>query len=236
MRHVGADGRSLLSRRHWAVVSVPARTLLGAPVLTTTRPSQVSRARHRRDLGPARPRTSGYDGVSAAVRSPCPRTRRSRGLSTPYRRRGLSAIRDGRHEADAAVRERRTYRLLAWVLVAVHAAIVPTRRRRPGCDAGASRVATRPRVGVGEGPCELAVLAPGRVSRAPRRAARCVSGRGLSVGRPPPGRSTRRLARPPTLRACLRGSASWPPPMHLPRRVRYPRRRYRQVRDTTPVW
>jgi hypothetical protein len=88
----------------------------------------------------------------------------------------------------------------------------------------ASRPATRPRVGVTEKPPERAELAPAQVSRAPRRAARCVPSSAVSASTPPADRSTRRPAHPRTLCTCPRGSASWPPQMHLPRRMRGPRR------------
>jgi len=81
------------------------------------------------------------------------------------------------------------------------------RRPRLGgmtCGSGASAGAAQQRCGPAE-------LAPAQASRAPRRAARCVQSRVVSVGRPAADRSARRSARPPNLRARLRGSASWPP-------------------------
>jgi hypothetical protein len=72
------------------------------------------------------------------------------------------------------------------------------------CGSGAS-------AGAAQEPSGLAELAPVQVSRAPRRAARCVRSRVVSVGRPAADRSARRSARLPNLRARLRGSASWPP-------------------------
>jgi hypothetical protein len=103
--------------RFWLCLRIDLRPLQGtAPqpgVEQDAARPWVSLAPHARDLGPARPRTSGSDDVSAAVRSRCPRTCPG-GLPTPHRRRGLSPFRDGHHEAGAIARERRTHRLPTW--------------------------------------------------------------------------------------------------------------------------
>src|SRR5215471_1730197 len=94
----------------------------------------------------------------------------------------------------------------------VYGATVST-GNRVAVHSGSMTSASGPRPGVATQPCEPAQLSPARVSLALRPAARCVPSRAVSVGTRRADCSTRRPARPPTLRGCLRRPASWPSPI-----------------------